>query len=158
MDRQNRAKVRGAAGPATLDPEARARLERQVAGVAAALATDAGLAALQEQVTVDPEDPDWDVHLMEALGALNHPAIPPLLAALFGEARDKVRRKALKKTLHGLKTRGVPFLTISCPGKRRASGRRGPGLPRSLSPPSSASAKAMSFWKGRQKSWVAISW
>ena len=46
---------------------------------------------------------------MDALGDLSHPAIPPLLAALFGEARDKVRRKALKKTLHRLKTRGVPL-------------------------------------------------
>ena len=47
---------------------------------------------------------------MAALGALSHPAIPPLLAALFGQARDKVRRKALKKTLHRLKTRGVALL------------------------------------------------
>ena len=45
---------------------------------------------------------------MAALGNISHPAIPPLLAALFGEAPDKVRRKALKKALHLLKTRGVP--------------------------------------------------
>jgi hypothetical protein len=55
---------------------------------------------------------------MAALGGLSHPAIPPLLAALFGQARDKIRRKALKKTLHRLKTRGWHFPTISCPGKQ----------------------------------------
>ena len=57
MERQKKAKVRGAAGPAALDPEARARLERQVAGVVAVLETDGGLAALQEQVTADPGGP-----------------------------------------------------------------------------------------------------
>ena len=57
MERQKKAGARGAAGPAALDPEARVRLERQVAGVAAVLAADGGLAALQEQVTADPRGP-----------------------------------------------------------------------------------------------------
>jgi hypothetical protein len=71
------------------------------------LETEVDPAALQAQVSPDPQDPDWDAHLMAALGALSHPVIPPLLAALFGGVRDKIRRKALKKTLHRLKTRGV---------------------------------------------------
>jgi hypothetical protein len=128
MERQKKAKVRDAAGPAALDPEAQARLERQVAGVVAALETDGGLAALQEQVTADREDPDWDVHLMESLGALSHPAIPPLLAALFGAARDKVRRKALKKTLHRLKTRGVPCADDLLPREEVSFGAPRPGV------------------------------
>ena len=127
MERQKRAKSRGAAGPATLDPEARARLERQVAGLVGVLATDGGLAALQKQVTADREDPDWDAHLMAALGDLNHPAIPPLLAALFGEARDKIRRKALKKTLHRLKTRGVPCADDLLPREEASFGTPRPG-------------------------------
>jgi hypothetical protein len=128
MERQKRARDRGAAGPATLDPETRARLERQVAGVAAALENGAGLAALREQVAGDPEDPAWDVHLMEALGAFKHPAIPPLLAALFGEARDKVRRKALQKTLHRLKTRGVAFSDDLLPREAATFGAPRPGI------------------------------
>ena len=68
-----------------MDPEARARLESQVAGVVRALETEVEPAALMTLVTPDEDDPDWDAHLMAALGGLSHPAIPPLLAALFGE-------------------------------------------------------------------------
>jgi hypothetical protein len=107
MERQKRGKARGGGALAPLAPEARARLEAQVAELAGALAAEVDPAALREKITPDPQDADWDVHLMAALGDVNHPAIPGLLAALFGEARDKVRRKALKKTLHRLKTRGV---------------------------------------------------
>jgi hypothetical protein len=107
MARQKRAKAHGAHEAAALSPEVRARLESQVARVVEALETEAGPAALQALVTPEPQDPDWDAHLIAALGSLSHPAIPPLLAALFGPARDKIRRKALKKTLHRLKTRGV---------------------------------------------------
>ena len=84
MGSRKRAKARGTADPAPLDPEARARLESQVAGVVRALETEVEPAALKAQVSPDPQDPDWDAHLMAALGALSHPAIPPLLAALFG--------------------------------------------------------------------------
>ena len=127
MERQKRAKARGAADLAPLAPEARARLESQVAGVVGALETEVEPAGLQEQVTPDPQDPDWDAHLMAALGALSHPAIPPLLAALFGEARDKVRRKALKKTLHRLKTRGVAFSDDLLPREEASFGAPRPG-------------------------------
>ena len=127
MERQKRAKARGAAEPAALSPEARARLESQVAGLVGALEAEVELAALKAQVTADPQDPDWDAHLMAALGALSHPAIPPLLAALFGEARDKVRRKALKKTLHRLKTRGVAFSDDLLPREEASFGAPRPG-------------------------------
>jgi len=127
MGRQKRAKARGAAEPAALSPEARARLESQVAGLVGALEPEVELAALQAQVYADREDPDWDAHLMAALGALSHPAIPPLLAALFGEARDKVRRKALKRTLHRLKTRGVAFSDDLLPREEASFGAPRPG-------------------------------
>jgi hypothetical protein len=127
MERQKRAKARGAAEPAALSPSARARLESQVAGLVGALEAEVELAALKAQVYADREDPDWDAHLMAALGALSHPAIPPLLAALFGEARDKVRRKALKKTLHRLKTRGVAFSDDLLPREKASFGAPRPG-------------------------------
>ena len=127
MGRQKQAKARGAAEPAPLTPEARARLEGQVARVVGALETEADPAALQAQVSPDPQDPDWDAHLIAALGALTHPAIPPLLAALFGTARDKIRRKALKKSLHRLKTRGVAFADDLLPKEEASFGAPRPG-------------------------------
>jgi len=93
--------------PVPLAPAAEARLAGQVAAVTAALAAGADLAELRAHLTPDPADPQWDVHLMAALGTLSHPVIPALLVSLFGEAQDKLRRKALKRTLHLLKTRGV---------------------------------------------------
>jgi len=127
MERQKRGKARSAADLAPLAPEARARLESQVAGLVGALETGAELPILQEQVTADPQAPGWDAHLMAALGALSHPAIPLLLAALFGEARDKARRKALKKTLHRLKTRGVAFSDDLLPREEASFGAPRPG-------------------------------
>jgi hypothetical protein len=90
-----------------LAPEAAARLRAQVAQVAAALAAGQELDAIRELATPAPQDPVWDQHLMAELARLAHPALPPLLAAWFGSAQDKVRRKALKKSLHILQTRGV---------------------------------------------------
>lgn len=127
MERQKKAKARGANEPADLAPEARARLESQVARVVELLSTGVDAAALQVQVSPDPQDADWDAHLIAALGALSHPAIPPLLAALFGQARDKVRRKALKKTLHRLKTRGVAMAPDLLPKEEVSFGAPRPG-------------------------------
>ncbi|MDO9530889.1 MAG: hypothetical protein Q7O12_01995 [Deltaproteobacteria bacterium] len=127
MERQKRAKARGAAEPTPLSPEARANLESQVARVAGFLSAEVDPAALQAQVSPDPQDPDWDAHLIAALGALSHPAIPPLLAALFGAARDKLRRKALKKTLHRLKTRGVAMAPDLLPKEEVSFGAPRPG-------------------------------
>ena len=127
MERQKRATARRAAEPAPLSPEARARLESQVARVVGALEPEVDPAALQALISPDPQDPDWDAHLIAALGALSHPAIPPLLAALFGTARDKIRRKALKKTLHRLKTRGVAFADDLLPKEEVSFGAPRPG-------------------------------
>ena len=127
MERQKRVKARGANEPAPLSPEARARLESQVARVIGYLSTEVDPAALEALVSPDPQDPDWDAHLIAALGALSHPAIPPLLAALFGQARDKIRRKALKKTLHRLKTRGVVLADDLLPKEEVSFGAPRPG-------------------------------
>jgi hypothetical protein len=127
MERRRKAKARTGAAVTPLAPEARARLESQMAGVRAALAAGADADALKEQVSPEPRDAHWDVHLMTALGTLSHPAIPTLLAALFGEARDKVRRKALKKTLHRLKTKGVAVPDDLLPREEAAMGAPRPG-------------------------------
>ncbi len=126
MERRKTFKSRsGAAAP--LAAEAESRLSSQMAGIVAALESGADLATLQEQVTLDSQDPQWDAHLMAALGALRHPAIPALLGALFGGATDKVRRKALKKTLHLLKTRGVPVPEDLLPRDEISVGAPRPG-------------------------------
>jgi hypothetical protein len=127
MERQKKARSRALAS-VPLTPEARVRLDRQVTAVAAALASGADeVTTLKEQVTPDPYNPQWDEHLMASLGTLSHPAIPVLLAALFGEARDKVRRKALKKTLHLLKTRGVAVPADLLPREKSSLGTPRPG-------------------------------
>ena len=80
----------------------------QVVVVAAACDAGRDLESLKNLVTVNPHDTLWDLHLMAALADIGHPAIPLLLASLFGEATDKARRKGLKRVLHLLQTRGVP--------------------------------------------------
>ncbi len=125
MERRKTIKALSSVVP--LAAEAEARLASQLAGLGAALESGADLAGLQERVTPDPQDPQWDVHLMAALGALSHPAIPDLLAKLFGEAQDKVRRKALKKTLHLLKTRGVAVPEDLLPKAEISVGKLRPG-------------------------------
>lgn len=102
--------TRGRRGPspAPLPPEAAGALQCQVAAVAAALKEGLDPQALQDLVTPNPADLQWDLHLLAALGDLRHPAIPLLLANLFGSSPDQLRRKALKRAFHLLKTRGVP--------------------------------------------------
>ncbi len=104
----SRKKFRGPVpGLPALPPEARAELEAQVARLSQALAAGQDLEALRLLVQTRPEDLAWDLELLAALGALGHAAIPSLLAALFGDSPHKERRKALKRTLHLLKTRGL---------------------------------------------------
>jgi hypothetical protein len=91
-----------------LPPEAQTSLEAQVAAVAAACHAEPDLKTLQELVSPDPQDPLWDLNLMAALGNIRHPQIPLLLAAFFGKSPDRSRRKALKRVLHLLQTRGIP--------------------------------------------------
>ncbi|MCK9374908.1 MAG: hypothetical protein M0P73_02035 [Syntrophobacterales bacterium] len=128
-------KPKARTGLAPLAPELQARLESQIAQVAAALQAEAGLDALKALVTPDPQDFEWDVHLMAALGAVKHPAMAPLLAALFGEARDKVRRKALKKTLHQLQTRGIAVPHDLLPREEVQVGAPRPGTAKALVSP-----------------------
>ena len=135
MDRRTQAKTRPSADLPALAPELEAALVSQVARVEAALAAGADPDVLQNLVTPDPDSPAWDVHLMAALGALTHPAIPLLLAALFGEARDKVRRKALKKTLHLLQTRGVAVAADLLPREAASLGAPRPGTIKALVSP-----------------------
>jgi hypothetical protein len=91
-----------------LPPEAEAALSELVDRVASACEADRDPEIIRKLVITNPDDPLWDLHLMAALGNIRHAAIPPLLASLFGASPDKARRKALKRTLHLLKTRGVP--------------------------------------------------
>jgi len=106
-DRQKKTR-RAAAGLTPLSPERTAALQDQVAHLRAALAAGESLEAVREAVSPRPDDPDWDFHLLRELAKIPHQALPPLLAALFGPSPDKKRRKALKRALHELKTRGVP--------------------------------------------------
>ena len=135
MDRRTQAKTRPSADLPALAPELEAALVSQVARVEAALAAGADPDVLQNLVTPDPDSPAWDVHLMAALGTLRHPAIPRLLAGLFGEARDKVRRKALKKTLHLLQTRGVAVAADLLPREAASLGAPRPGTIKALVSP-----------------------
>lgn len=99
---------RETAGLTPLNPELAAALEEQVARLKAALAAEENLENLREAVVPCPDDLLWDLHLLRELAQIPHKAIPPLLAALFAQSADKVRRKALKRALHTLKTKGVP--------------------------------------------------
>jgi len=94
-------------GLAPLPPEVAAALQAQVERLKEALQHQPDLETLKEMISPRPQDLLWDLHLLKALGALPHPAIPPLLAALFSRARDRQRAKAVKRALHLLKTRGV---------------------------------------------------
>jgi len=108
MDRQKKAKGRAQPGLPPLAPQAAIALQERLARLAAALEAGQEPAAVQELLPAGPQDPAWDLHLIAALANLAHPAVPTLLAGAFGTARDKPRRKALKRALHLLKTRGVP--------------------------------------------------
>ncbi len=108
------------AGLAPLPPEAATALQEQVAALAAACAAGQDLETIKDLVSTHAEDLLWDLHLLEALGNLKHPLIPSLLAAFFGSAADKARRKALKRMLHLLKTRGVPVPVDLLPREKPA--------------------------------------
>ncbi len=100
---------------APLAPERASAMQEQLARLQAALDAGAEPELLRELVSPEPADPAWDLHLLKELAKIPHAAVPPLLAALFGQSPDKERRKALKRALHVLKTRGVPVLTDLLP-------------------------------------------
>ncbi len=93
---------------APLPPAAAATLESWLAAVRAALEQGADPEGLKGLVAASPQELLWDLHLMAALANIRNPAIPVLLAEMFGRSPDLPRRKALKRALHLLKTRGVP--------------------------------------------------
>jgi len=112
-----------------LAPEMAASLLAQVEEVKSALASGQELETVQGLVSTHPQDLGWDLHLLSALGALTHPSTPALLVALFGSSPDKLRRKALKRALHLLKTRGVTMPTELWPRDEAAPVRSGPRAP-----------------------------
>lgn len=85
-----------------------AALQDLAAQLAAALEEGRDLEALKELAAGRTGDQTQDLHLIKALSSLAHPGVPGLLVGLFGAGADKLRRKALKRALHLLKTRGVP--------------------------------------------------
>ncbi len=93
---------------APLPPAAAAALQSQLAAVMAACQQGADPKSLKGLVAEAPPDLLWDLHLMAGLANIRHPAIPGLLAEIFGQSPDPARRKALKRALHLLRTRGVP--------------------------------------------------
>jgi len=127
MTPQKKGSKTGASGLPPLPAELAARLRDLKAQLAAGLEAGRDPESLRQMLAATTGDPAWDLHLLAALGGLAHPGIPGLLAALFGAAPDKPRRKALKRALHLLKTRGVPVPEDLLPreeaGPRRAPGR-----------------------------------
>ncbi len=94
-------------GVPPLAPDSAVALQERVARLKEALAAGHGPEYLQELLPPRPADLAWDLHLLSELAKIPHAAVPLLLADLFGKSPDKKRRKALKKALHVLKTRGV---------------------------------------------------
>ena len=158
-ERRDQSKSAAPTGMPPLTPEAAAELQAQVDRVAAALEAGQDPDRSPGVAHSRPGDAAWDLHLIAALGARSPmPRFPGLLAAVFGAAPDKHRRKALKRALHLLKTRGVPVPDDLLPREEATSARlaRGPSPP--WSPRYSATATATSSWKAPGKSWAATSW
>ena len=131
MGRQRKGPGAGAPALPPLPADAAAALPDLVAQVAAALDAGRDPEDLQQLVAPTLGDPSWDLHLLAALSRLAHPGVPGLLAALFGANPDKPRRKALKRALHLLKTRGVPVPDALLPREeapRLQAAGRGPAL------------------------------
>ncbi len=123
-DRQKKTR-RVTAGLTPLPPESDATLQEQVARLGKALAAGDDPKTLPDLITPRPDDSVWDLHLLKELEKIPHAAVPSLLVALFGQSPDKERRKALKRALHVLKTRGVPVPADLLP--REAPGSPAPG-------------------------------
>jgi hypothetical protein len=105
-DRHKKTRRAGAHLP-PLSPEDAAALQEKLTRLQEALAAGTDPEALQDLVPPRPSDPAWDLHLIQGLGKIPQAGIPALLEALFGASVDKERRKAVKKALHALKTRGI---------------------------------------------------
>ncbi len=92
-----------------LPPAAAAALQSQIEALVTACRQGADLETLKTLVSASPQDLLWDLHLMANLANIPNPAIPLLLAELFANSPDSSRRKAWKRALHLLQTRGVPI-------------------------------------------------
>jgi hypothetical protein len=90
-----------------LSPDAAERLRAQVAELQAALARGENPEEVQVLVNPAPDDLAWDLNLITALAAVRHETVPFLLANLLEKSPNKERRKAVKRALHVLKTRGL---------------------------------------------------
>jgi hypothetical protein len=99
---------RAAAHLPPLSPDDASALQEHLGRLQEALAAGTSPETLQNLVPPRPDDLDWDLHLIQGLGKIPHAGIPAILAAFFGPSVDKERRKAVKKALHALKTRGIP--------------------------------------------------
>ncbi|MBI4795287.1 MAG: hypothetical protein HY790_05535 [Deltaproteobacteria bacterium] len=131
MGKQKKVSGTGVAGLPPLPADAATALKDLTARAAAGLEEGRDPESLRQMLVATTGDPVWDLHLMAALSRLAHPGVPGLLAALFGANLDKPRRKALKRALHLLKTRGVPVPEDLLPREEAASLRapgRGPAL------------------------------
>lgn len=126
MGRQKKVLGAGPQGLPPLQPEAAAALQELAAQVALGLEEGRDLETLREMAAATSGDLAWDLHLIAALSGLAHPGVPGLLTALFGAGEDKPRRKALKRALHLLKTRGVPVPENLLP-REEAAPLRAPG-------------------------------
>ncbi len=121
----------GASGLPPLPDDEAAALRDLASRVAAALEEGRDQESLRRMVADTTGEPAWDLHLIAALSSLTHPAVPGLLAALFAAGPDKPRRKALKRALHLLKTRGVEAPDSLIP-REEAAPWRGPARARAL--------------------------
>ncbi len=106
-NRPQKVKKAAALEEAQLSQEEERDLEEQLTALRQALAGGADLEGLTGFLTAKPDDLLWDCRLIRELGKIDHAAMPALLTALFGGSPDRERRKALKRALHGLRSRGV---------------------------------------------------
>jgi hypothetical protein len=121
---ERRKKIKKGAGPPLepLAPDAAARLQEQVDLVREALAAGEDLEDIKSRVTPEVDDVLWNLHLINDLADIRNDVVPSLLAALFGKSQDKELRKALKRALHVLKTRGVPVPADILPREEAPAG------------------------------------
>ncbi|MDD2902284.1 MAG: hypothetical protein PHU44_07595, partial [Syntrophales bacterium] len=131
MAKGKKASRSGAPGLPPLAADQAPQLQDLRAQVAAGLDAGQDPDSLRQMVAAATGELSYDLHLLAALSSLAHPGVPALLAALFGTAADKPRKKALKRALHLLKTRGVPIPKDLLPREEtgpRPSPGRGPTL------------------------------
>jgi hypothetical protein len=109
-----------------LATDAEARLQAQVDRVREALAAGEDLEEIKSKITPEAGELLWNLHLISALAQIRDDAVAPLLVGLFGKSPDKECRKALKRALHVLKTRGVAVPEDILPREEAPPGPQAP--------------------------------